>query len=138
MAISKWRGRCGFNSGHGSKTRSAKQPQCRVPAQKKAADGRPTSSRHLKTVRQNRCARIRRAISADGLNDLIGSYAERGIPIVDLINVVSSKAIAARAAADFYDMGFAAGQGRAGRRILAARTLAANYGPISEATAEYG
>lgn len=50
------------------------------------------------------------AISADGLNDLIGSYAGRGIPIVDLINGVSSKAIAARAAADFYDMGFAAGQ----------------------------
>jgi protein TorT len=50
------------------------------------------------------------AISADGLNDLIGSYAGRGIPTVDLINGVSSKAIAARAAADFYDMGFAAGQ----------------------------
>jgi len=50
------------------------------------------------------------AISADGLNDLIGSCAERGIPVVDLINGVSSKAIAARAAADFYDMGFAAGQ----------------------------
>jgi len=50
------------------------------------------------------------AISADGLNDLIGFYAGRSIPIVDLINGVSSKAIAARAAADFYDMGFAAGQ----------------------------
>jgi len=49
------------------------------------------------------------AISADGLNDLIASYAERGIPVVDLINGVSSRAIAARAAADFYDMGFAAG-----------------------------
>src|SRR5215831_17385322 len=50
------------------------------------------------------------AISADGLNDLIGSYAARGIPVVDLINGVTSRAIAARAAADFYDMGFAAGQ----------------------------
>ncbi len=50
------------------------------------------------------------AISADGLNDLIDSYVRRGIPIVDLINGVSSKAIAARAAADFHDMGFAAGQ----------------------------
>jgi protein TorT len=50
------------------------------------------------------------AISADGLNDLIDSYAGRGIPAIDLINGVSSKAIAARAAADFYDMGFAAGQ----------------------------
>jgi protein TorT len=50
------------------------------------------------------------AISADGLNDLIASYADRGIPVVDLINGVSSPAIAARAAADFYDMGFAAGR----------------------------
>jgi len=50
------------------------------------------------------------AISADGLNDLIQSYADHGIPVIDLINGVSSKAIAARAAADFYDMGFAAGQ----------------------------
>src|SRR5262245_28512236 len=50
------------------------------------------------------------AISADGLNDLIRSYADRGIPVIDLINGVSSKAIAARAAADFYDMGYAAGQ----------------------------
>src|SRR5215475_16117278 len=50
------------------------------------------------------------AISADALNDLIGSYAARGIPVVDLINGVTSGAIAARAAADFYDMGFAAGQ----------------------------
>ena len=50
------------------------------------------------------------AISVDGLNDLIGSYAGRSIPTVDLINGVSSEAIAARAAADFYDMGFAAGQ----------------------------
>src|SRR5882724_6202010 len=50
------------------------------------------------------------AISAEGLDDLIGSAAARGVPIVDLINGVNSKAIAARAAADFYDMGFAAGQ----------------------------
>ena len=50
------------------------------------------------------------AISANALNDLIGSYAARGIPVVDLINGVTSRAIAARAAADFYDMGFAAGQ----------------------------
>jgi periplasmic protein TorT len=50
------------------------------------------------------------AISADGLNDLIASYADRGIPVVDLINGVTSPAIAARAAADFYDMGLKTGQ----------------------------
>ena len=50
------------------------------------------------------------AISADGLNDLIAALAQNGIPVIDLINGVTSRAIAARAAADFYDMGFAAGQ----------------------------
>ncbi len=50
------------------------------------------------------------AISADGLNDLIASYSDRSIPVVDLINGVSSKAVAARVGADFYDMGLAAGE----------------------------
>jgi periplasmic protein TorT len=50
------------------------------------------------------------AISADGLNDLIASYSNRNIPVVDLINGVSSKAVAARVGADFYDMGLAAGE----------------------------
>jgi hypothetical protein len=45
------------------------------------------------------------AISADGLNDLIASYSARSIPVVDLINGVSSSAVAARVGADFYDMG---------------------------------
>jgi len=50
------------------------------------------------------------AISADGLNDLIASYADRRIPVLDLINGVSSPAVAARVGADFYDMGLAAGE----------------------------
>jgi periplasmic protein TorT len=50
------------------------------------------------------------AISADGLNDLIASYSDRSIPVVDLINGVSSKSVAARVGADFYDMGLAAGE----------------------------
>ena len=49
------------------------------------------------------------AISANGLNDLIAAYADRSIPVVDLINGVSSPAVAARVGADFYDMGLAAG-----------------------------
>jgi len=49
------------------------------------------------------------AISADGLNDLVASAGDQGIPVVDLINGMSSGAVAARAAADFYDMGMAAG-----------------------------
>ena len=50
------------------------------------------------------------AISANGLTDLVTFYADRGIPVVDLINGMSSRSITARAAADFYDMGFGAGQ----------------------------
>ena len=49
------------------------------------------------------------AIFANGLNDLIAAYADRNIPVVDLINGVSSRAVAARVGADFYDMGLAAG-----------------------------
>jgi periplasmic protein TorT len=45
-------------------------------------------------------------VSLDGLNDLIEGYAaDRGIPVIDLINGLSSPKIAARAAATFWDMG---------------------------------
>jgi len=50
------------------------------------------------------------AISADGLDDLIASYADRRIPVVDLINGVKSEGVAARVGADFYDMALAAGE----------------------------
>jgi protein TorT len=50
------------------------------------------------------------AISADGLNEAITALGKRGIPVIDLINGVTSTAVSARAAADFYHMGFAAGQ----------------------------
>jgi len=50
------------------------------------------------------------AISSEGLNDLIASYSSRSIPVVDLINGVSSRTVAARVGADFYDMGLAAGE----------------------------
>lgn len=49
------------------------------------------------------------AISADGLNDLVATAVAAGTPVVDLINGMSSDKISARVAADFYDMGFAAG-----------------------------
>jgi len=49
------------------------------------------------------------AISLDGLNDLVKKAADKGIPVVDLINGISSPYIAARAAVSFWDMGFQAG-----------------------------
>jgi periplasmic protein TorT len=50
------------------------------------------------------------AISADGLNSVIANYNDMGIPVIDLINGINSDKIAARVAADFYDMGRAAGK----------------------------
>ncbi|MGD8992451.1 MAG: TMAO reductase system periplasmic protein TorT [Desulfobacterales bacterium] len=49
------------------------------------------------------------AISLDGLNDLVKKAADMGIPVVDLINGLSSPDIAARAAVSFWDMGHQAG-----------------------------
>ena len=50
------------------------------------------------------------AISADGLNSVIADYTAKGMPVIDLINGINSDKIAARVAADFYDMGLAAGK----------------------------
>jgi periplasmic protein TorT len=50
------------------------------------------------------------AISADGLNSVITDYSAKGMPVIDLINGINSDKITARVAADFYDMGLAAGK----------------------------
>ncbi|MGD8241559.1 MAG: TMAO reductase system periplasmic protein TorT [Desulfobacterales bacterium] len=50
------------------------------------------------------------AISLEGLNDLVAQAADKGIPVIDLINGLSSKQIAARAAVSFKDMGFESGR----------------------------
>jgi protein TorT len=49
------------------------------------------------------------AISLDGLNDLVKKASDKGIPVLDLINGMSSPHIAARAAVSFWDMGYQAG-----------------------------
>ncbi len=49
------------------------------------------------------------AISLDGLNDLVKKATDKGIPVLDLINGMSSSDIAARAAVSFWDMGYQAG-----------------------------
>jgi protein TorT len=50
------------------------------------------------------------AISADGLNSVVADYSDKGLPVIDLINGIHSDKITARVAADFYDMGLAAGK----------------------------
>ena len=49
------------------------------------------------------------AISLDGLNDLVKKASDKGIPVLDLINGISSPHIAARAAVSFWDMGYQTG-----------------------------
>ena len=50
------------------------------------------------------------AVSIAGLNDLVAAAAERGVPVVDLINGVSAPEISARVGVDFWDMGAAVGR----------------------------
>jgi protein TorT len=62
-------------------------------------------------VTQNKAdALIIGAISAEGLNSVIADYSAKGMPVIDLINGINSDKITARVAADFYDMGLAAGK----------------------------
>jgi len=49
------------------------------------------------------------AISLDGLNDLVKKASDQGVPVLDLINGISSPHIAARAAVSFWDMGHETG-----------------------------
>jgi protein TorT len=49
------------------------------------------------------------AISQGGLEDLIKTAADRGIPVLDMINGMASSHISARVAVDFRDTGFEAG-----------------------------
>ena len=49
------------------------------------------------------------AISLDGLNDIVKKADDQGIPVLDLINGMSSLMIAARSAVSFWDMGYETG-----------------------------
>lgn len=61
-------------------------------------------------AKNNAQALIVGAISVDGLNSVIADYSDKGLPVIDLINGINSDKITARVAADFYDMGLAAGK----------------------------
>ena len=55
------------------------------------------------------------AISYDGLNNVIGEVAGQGIPVIDVINGVSSKDIAAKSLVSFRTMGAKTGEYLAGK-----------------------
>ncbi|MBF0219371.1 MAG: TMAO reductase system periplasmic protein TorT [Gammaproteobacteria bacterium] len=50
------------------------------------------------------------AIQGDGFADLIAKFTAGGKPVIDLINGISSPLLSARVAADFFEMGKAAGE----------------------------
>lgn len=50
------------------------------------------------------------AISYDGLNNLVGEIAGQGIPVIDVINGMSSPDLSAKALVSFYTMGNETGQ----------------------------
>jgi protein TorT len=62
-----------------------------------------------KVLAENPDGLIIGAISLDGLNDIVKKASDKGIPVLDLINGMSSPHITARAAVSFWDMGYQAG-----------------------------
>ena len=50
------------------------------------------------------------AISYDGLNNLVSEIAGKGIPVIDLVNGMSSPDITAKSLVSFYTMGFETGK----------------------------
>jgi protein TorT len=61
------------------------------------------------SLKENPDGLIIGAISLDGLNDIVKKAFDQGVPVLDLINGMSSPLIAARAAVSFWDMGHQAG-----------------------------
>lgn len=50
------------------------------------------------------------AISLDGLNNLVSEVSKKGIPVIDVINGISSPDLAAKSLVSFYTMGHSAGE----------------------------
>ena len=50
------------------------------------------------------------AISLDGLNNLVQEVSDKGVPVIDVINGISSPALAAKSLVSFGEMGFKAGE----------------------------
>jgi protein TorT len=61
------------------------------------------------------------AISYDGLDELVANLRDRGVPVVDLVNGMSSDQTAARSLVSFEEMGYRAGEYIASRHPKDAR-----------------
>ncbi len=69
------------------------------------------------------------AISLDGLNDLVKKASDKGIPVLDLINGISSPHIMARTAVTYWDNGYQAGQYLLGLQKTTGKPLAIAWFP---------
>jgi periplasmic protein TorT len=69
------------------------------------------------------------AISLDGLNDLVKKAADQGIPVLDLINGISSPHIMARTAVTYWDNGYQTGQYLLGLQKIAGKPLVIAWFP---------
>jgi len=69
------------------------------------------------------------AISQDGLEDLLAMAFDRGVPVIDMINGLSSDLITARVAVDFWDTGNRAGLFLRGLQVDPAATARAAWFP---------
>ena len=69
------------------------------------------------------------AISLDGLNDIVKKASDQGIPVLDLINGISSPQIMARAAVTYWDNGYQTGQYLLGLQKTAGKSLAVAWFP---------
>ena len=79
------------------------------------------------------------AIKSDGLNDLIDKFSAKGKPVIDLINGIDSTKLTARTAADFFEMGKAAGD-YAVKKLADAKAMKVGWlpGPKGAGWAEAG
>jgi len=108
-----------------------------------AAGGYDKLDRQREQVAQcltdNADALILGAIKSDGLNDLIEKFSAKGKPVIDLINGINSPKLTARAAADFFEMGKAAGD-YAVRKIASGKAMRVGWlpGPKGAGWAEAG
>lgn len=69
------------------------------------------------------------AISFDGLNNLVGEIRSKGIPVIDVINGMSSDRLSAKSLVSFGEMGAKAGEFLAGRHPAGSGSVKAAWFP---------
>ena len=69
------------------------------------------------------------AISFDGLNSLVGEIAKKNIPVIDLVNGMSSSDITAKSLVSFYTMGFETGAYLAGKHPAGSEEVKVGWFP---------